>query len=210
MNCKKYIVQITSGRGPQECSWVAAQAYREFIREANLKSFEYEVLSQIDGQLPGTIRSVFIEIIKADADFINKWLGTIQWIGPSPYRQYHKRKNWFIGIFLLDSIDYFVFDEKAVTFQTIRSSGAGGQNVNKVESAVRATHKTTGLQVLVMCTRSQLQNKKLALERLKVKCREKHFEKIEENASREWLNQMTIERGNASRIYEGSKFKLVH
>ena len=89
----------------------------------------------------------------------------------------------------------------------MRSSGAGGQHVNKVSSAIRATHLPTGIQVVAMDSRSQHQNKKLAYERLLVKIREKHFESLKTNELTQWKNQMQIERGNPVRTFVGSDFK---
>ena len=91
----------------------------------------------------------------------------------------------------------------------MRSSGAGGQHVNKVSSAIRATHVPTGTQVVVMDSRSQHQNKKLAYERLLVKIREKHFQSLKTNEISQWKNQMQIERGNPVCVFRGSDFKRI-
>ncbi|CAG0906289.1 unnamed protein product, partial [Darwinula stevensoni] len=128
--------------------------------------------------------------------FVASWIGTIQWIGESEIRKDHKRKNWFIGIFVVESADNVEVKDTDISYQAMRSSGAGGQHVNKVSSAIRATHLTTGIQVVAMDSRSQHQNKKLAYERLLVKIREKHLESLKTNELTQWKNQMQIERGN--------------
>ncbi len=206
---EKIILQITSGRGPQECNWVCAQVLRELIREANLKCLDTKVIDKSDGTITGTVESVFIMIQGNEAkDFCNSWIGTIQWIGQSPYRIFHKRKNWFIGIFEVSTNSSYIINDNDIMYQTMRSSGAGGQNVNKVNSCVRAIHKPTKLQVTAMDTRSQHQNKKLAYERLKDKFVQIHFQQLRNEIDSQWQNQMQIERGNAIRSFEGVKFKL--
>ena len=82
------------------------------------------------------------------------------------FRKMHKRKNWFIGIFEMMQQKNTSISEKDIQYQAMRSSGAGGQHVNKVSSAIRATHVPTGIGTVAMDSRSQHQNKKLATERL--------------------------------------------
>lgn len=100
-----------------------------------------------------------------------------------------------------------VFSEKDIQYQAMRSSGAGGQHVNKVSSAIRATHLPTGISVVSMDSRSQHQNKKLATERLLIKVQEASLSKIKDQFQSQWMNQMQIERGNPTRTFEGSDFK---
>ena len=94
------------------------------------------------------------------SEVLENWIGTIQWVGISTYRKFHKRKNWFIGCYEIMQIEEMKLLDKDIKFKAIRSSGPGGQHVNKVSSAIRATHKISNIQVLVMDSRSQHQNKK--------------------------------------------------
>ncbi len=97
--------------------------------------------------------------------------------------------------------------DKDIQYQAMRSSGAGGQHVNKVSSAIRAVHVPTGLSVVAMDSRSQHQNKKLATERLLDKFREFELQQIKQQVNNQWENQLNVIRGNPIRTFEGSDFK---
>lgn len=202
------IIQITSGRGPAECALAVTKIAAILVKEANQQQL-------IATYLPSTTAasdSIFIEIKGTDKQgiqaFIESWLGSIQWVCSSPLRPKHKRKNWFIGIFETEPREQLVlWEDKDFAYQAIRSSGAGGQHVNKVSSAVRITHLPTGLQVIAMDSRSQHQNKKLAKERLLLKLeqsKENHAELVEKQT---WMNQLQIARGNPTRLFIGPQFK---
>lgn len=202
------IIQITSGRGPAECTWVVAQVLKKVLQEAETFGLEVTVLQREAGLENGTVASAMVQIIGKDAaEFTNSWVGTIQWIGKSTFRKFHKRSNWFIGIFEVDAIDPKVFSEKDIQYQAMRSSGAGGQHVNKVSSAIRAMHVPTGISVVSMDSRSQHQNKKLATERLMIKLNEEQLNLLKAQFQSQWINQMAVERGNPTRTFEGSDFK---
>ena len=124
----------------------------------------------------GTYYSATIKVGgKNITKWMENWQGSIQWIAQSPYRKYHKRKNWFVGVEFFDIENQIKWNEKDVVFESCKASGPGGQHVNKTESAIRGMHKPSGIQVLTMDSRSQLQNKKLCLERLKSKVSEVDF-----------------------------------
>lgn len=202
------IIQITAGRGPAECSWVVAQVLKRFLEETKPKGLKYTILHREKGHQNGTIQSVTIRLRGNDMDtFLETWLGTIQWVGISTFRKHHKRKNWFIGVFELKQVQSTEVDEKDISFQTMRSTGPGGQNVNKVNSAVRAIHHPTGIQVMAMDSRSQHQNKKLAIARLKEKVNETNLEQLKERMMDQWENHLRLERGNPIRVFKGTDFK---
>jgi len=202
------IIQITAGRGPAECSWVAAQVLKKVLEEAQSSQLEATVLQRETGIENGTVASALVLIKGKSIDtFIASWTGTIQWIGQSTFRKMHKRKNWFIGVFEAETIQVKAISEKDIQYQAMRSSGAGGQHVNKVSSAVRATHVPTGLSAVAMDSRSQHQNKKLATERLFEKFREFELEQVRLQVNNQWENQLNVQRGNPTRVFKGSDFR---
>ncbi len=203
-------IQITSGRGPAECCWVVAQILKIFIKEANNHHLTYTLLLREEGIESRTLHSVTIQLEGSKVnDFVKQWVGTIQWIGQSEYRKNHKRKNWYVAINELNLVnDIAPINDKDITYQAIRSGGPGGQHVNKVSTAIRATHMPTGLHVLCSDSRSQLQNKKLAKERLFKLLQLEQINQKKTTIKENWQNHSEITRGNPIKIFEGSDFKV--
>lgn len=206
---KEFIVQISAGTGPAECCWVVSKTLKEFMKEARDQSIEIDEIGRLKGDQNGTLKSVslFIKGICVD-QFLEEWVGSIQWIGKSPFRRFHKRKNWFIGIETFDSKSEADFDPSSIKFETFRSSGPGGQFVNKVETAVRAIHIPTKLSVTASETASQSMNKKIAIGKLKTKLDEYKMQNLVLLNSNKWIANKQVKRGNPTRVYEGDKFKL--
>jgi len=197
---------ITSGKGPQECNLAVQHTLQKMKDEAKRDSLTIEINSSKNDS--GTICSIIISIEgNRMEEFVASWVGTIQWICSSPIRPTHKRKNWFIAVLRMEEKTDMDWNENEIQFETMRSSGAGGQHVNKVSSAVRAIYTPLQIAVQVMDTRSQLQNKEIAIQRLREKIKNlKQFE-IASIANTNWLNQSQIQRGNPIRIFQGPKFK---
>lgn len=144
------IIQITSGRGPLECQWVVAKVLKVFLEEAKNNKIDYEIIHRENGDENLTLKSATLLLKGKEVNgFLETWIGSILWVGKSTFRKLHKRSNWFIGIFELEGLEKTEFSEKQIQFQTARSQGSGGQNVNKVETAVRATDLKTGQSVFV-------------------------------------------------------------
>jgi len=202
------IIQITGGRGPAECTWVVAQVLKKVLEEAQEQQLETIVLQRQAGSENGTVETATVSLKGKNATtFASSWLGTIQWIGQSQFRKMHKRKNWFIGIFEIEPQKNWTVSENDIQYQAMRSSGAGGQHVNKVSSAVRATHLPTGIAVVAMDSRSQHQNKKLATERLLKKLEGETLQELKNHVGKQWENQLNIQRGNPTRTFTGTDFK---
>jgi peptide chain release factor len=208
MTMETKIIQITSGKGPAECCLAVALALKEMLKEAKASGLKHEIIDRFPAQENGTLASATLKLDgKGVATFAESWKGALLWIAQSPYRKFHKRKNWFIGISVYDLSMLPEWKEKDITFQTMRSSGPGGQNVNKVESAVRALHVPSGVQVAVSDSRSQLQNKKLAVERLKEAFTLWQITVLQKTQQEQWQNHNELERGNPARTYAGKEFK---
>ena len=203
----KKLIQITSGRGPAECNFVVTNVFRKFSEACKKEAINMEVIErEIDADF-NQITNILLEIEGEQLNtFLSSWIGTILWIGKSPYRKFHQRKNWFIGCFEVEIPKQNNMLANEIVYQSMRSSGNGGQNVNKVNSAVRATHKPTGISVVSMDSRSQHQNKKIATTRLLLKLQEAENEKLKDLVHEKWTNQTSIERGNPVKTFRGEKF----
>ncbi len=198
---KKQILQITAGRGPIECCRVVAMVKQKILQDAEKRGIMVEELEDVPSEKTGTYKSVTL-VVSGDAltALTDEWCGTVQWIAQSPYRKLHKRKNWFVGVTCYDMPEQLPWNAKEVVIDTCRSSGPGGQNVNKVETAVRGTHIPSGIQVLATDSRSQLENKKLCLERLQARVLAWQHEQLEADRQDRWQEHNELERGNPVKV----------
>jgi peptide chain release factor len=201
-NKNEFLVQITSGRGPEECWRVVAKVLELFLKEAKKENLLVQVVETVPGSLNATLLSATV-LVKGDSatHFISQWEGSIQWIAQSPFRKFHKRKNWFVGVTCFNVSKLFQWNDKDVVYETLRASGPGGQHVNKTESAVRATHVPSGISVVASERRSQFQNKSEALERLKNKVSTWHLEQAAIQSQGQWQKHNDLERGNAVKTF---------
>ena len=201
----KIYLQITSGRGPAECCRVVALILEKILHQAQKQGLETEVLYRELGPMNRTLASAVISLKgKGSEELTNEWKGSILWIAQSPYRIYHKRKNWFVGVNSYKLPETMHLNDKDISYQTLRASGPGGQHVNKTESAVRATHNPSGISITASDQRSQLQNKKLATERLVLKLAGWCVEQTMQTAQENWNNHNQLERGNPVKVIQES------
>lgn len=198
---KKYI-QLTAGRGPVECARVVALVAKELLRVLSRLQI---VDSEEHKSEPGCFMSItFGSEEDIPQSVIDEWEGTVLWRSTkNPYRPYHKRSNWFIGVRFIDPVVLPIIDERDIEYKTCRSGGKGGQNVNKVETAVRAIHKPTGLIVKCSDERSQQQNKVHARERLLLKILEAQRNQLAQTQSDNWSEHDALQRGNPIKIFIG-------
>ena len=205
-------LQITSGRGPVECQLAVVGVVKVVAARAADHALAVETIDVVAGEARGAALSALLKLTGTGAgDFARSWRGSVQWICPSPLRKGHKRKNWFVGVEMLGGGDENGNAERLalrdVTFESMRASGAGGQHVNKTESAVRATHRPTGLVATAREERSQAMNKKLALARLQGLLDAGVRSQQDQAARDRWLQHDALERGRPVRILEGPAFR---
>ena len=135
---ENYIIHITSGRGPAECCMAVSLALKEMLSEAEEDKLQAMILERIPGMENRTLLSVTLMISGKNAKgFCNSWNGVLLWICHSPFRKYHKRKNWFIGIHSFDKAKLTEWNDRDVSFQTMRSGGPGGRTTRPRRRARR-------------------------------------------------------------------------
>ena len=202
------ILHLTSGKGPAECSWVLARLAQAFVSEGARQGVLCEVL---DDDEAAALPSSLLLRVSGDtaAAFARERIGTIQWVGDSPLRPGHRRRNWFVGVVLAPSPESVPdLHDGDIDFQTMRASGPGGQHVNKTDSAVRAIHRPTGLVATAQAQRSQHANRKLAKLKLALMLEDRRAGARDDARQAQWSSHQTLERGNAVRTYVGPRFTL--
>lgn len=196
------MIQLSSGQGPAECELAVSKLAKALMAEFP----DMTVLSEHRSRFSKELTSITLE---SESD-LSALEGSILWICKSPFRPNHKRKNWFIDVSVIPNLDDAAeFDEKDIRFERFHSGGNGGQNVNKVENGVRLTHLPTGLVVTSTAERSQQQNRKDAMRKLRFLLKEQELTKQEDHENAKWREHNRIVRGNPVRTYEGEIFKRV-
>ncbi len=192
------IIQISSGQGPAECELAVSKLFHALKTEFP----DIKEISSHSSRFSDQMTSVMFET-ESDLSGLE---GTVQWICQSPYRPNHKRKNWYVDVSIIPEQEVVCTDQD-VRFERFHCGGKGGQNVNKVETGVRLIHVPTGITVTSTSERSQLLNKKDALEKLNKILAEKQTEQYKLQINAAWAEHNRIVRGNPVRIYTGMGFK---
>ncbi|GAA5191041.1 peptide chain release factor H [Rugosimonospora acidiphila] len=160
---------LSAGRGPLECAWALSRLLPRLEADAARHGLQTHRLQTVPGDRPGTYRSALVHIAGTSAEaFAASWTGTLCWQAPSPYRPGSGRKNWYVIArpYQLDA-PHTSFDEADVDVVPCRTGGPGGQHRNKASTAVRATHRPSGLVVVVDTERQSSLNRRIAMRLLR-------------------------------------------
>ena len=196
------ILKLNAGAGGTEsCDW-CSMLYRMYTRWAADKGYDVEVLDYLDGEEAG-IKSVTIQVNGENAfGYLKSEKGVHRLVRISPFNAAGKRQTSFVSCDVMPDIEEDLdvdINEEDLRIDTYRSSGAGGQHINKTSSAIRITHIPTGIVVQCQNERSQFQNKDKAMQMLKAKL---YLLKQQENAEK-----LSDIRGDVTEIGWGNQIR---
>lgn len=206
------ILSIHSGAGGTEsCDW-CDMLFRMYCRWMERKGFSYVILDSLPGEEAG-LKSVTVEVqgeyayghLKAES-------GVHRLVRISPFDSNARRHTSFASVFsypMIEDVGDFSLDEKDIRVDTYRASGAGGQHINKTDSAVRMTHIPTGIVVQCQNERSQIKNRATAMRLLTARVRQHQKEQEEKEREEKLATKKKIEWGSQIRSYVLHPYNMV-
>lgn len=196
------ILTLHAGAGGTEAQDWVSMLFRMYMRYAERRGYKVELLDRLDGEEAG-IKSVTFQVNGENAyGYLKAEKGVHRLVRISPFDSAKRRHTSFASLEVMPELPQdndIVIDDKDLKIDTYRSSGAGGQHINKTESAIRITHVPTGIVVSCQTQRSQVQNREQAMQMLK--------SKLAELKEREQMEEATQLKGEIKKIEWGSQIR---
>jgi peptide chain release factor 2 len=208
---KPAILSIHPGAGGTESQDWARMLLRMYVSWLQKKGFKYEILDEQPAE-DGGIKSATIEVQSEFAfGYLRSEIGVHRLVRISPFDANARRHTSFTAVYVYPEIEdvEFEIDEKDVKVDTFRAGGAGGQHINKTDSAVRMTHLPTGIVVACQSERSQHKNRASAMKLLKARVYQKMKDDEEAKRESKLASKLKIEWGSQIRNYVLQPYQMV-